>query len=301
MQTEQQLVMEREHSNPSADAAHTSTLRSILVHVQDDGTLDQRLEAALSLARPASAHLSCIHVTPIQAYVTFDSFGGMFVMKGVMEAIDEQAAKLRTRLEAKLTIEDVSWDYEEITGDVHSQIISRAALADLVVTGREPHRQDFVGPTIQLLGDLLYRCRSPLFIPGDNPAAVDPTGTAVIAWDGSYEAANAVRSSIGLLKLATKAIVVRVPEEKDERFPGTRMLEYLSRHGIRAELVVQEPPGGYSDQQAVAATLVSYAQGAGAAYMVIGGYSHRRISEFVFGGVTRSLLGECPIPLVMAH
>ena len=271
------------------------------MHVQDDGTLDQRLEAALSLARPASAHLSCIHVTSIQAFVAFDSFGGIFVMKGVMEAIDEQAAKLRTRLEAKLTIEDVSWDYEEITGDVPSQIISRAALADLVVTGREPHRQDFVGPTIQPLGDLLYRCRSPLFIPGDDPAAVDPTGTAVIAWDGSYEAANAVRSSIGLLKLATKAIVVRVPEEKDERFPGTRMLEYLSRHGIRAELVVQEPPGGYSDQQAVAATLVSYARGAGAAYMVIGGYSHRRISEFVFGGVTRSLLGECPIPLVMAH
>lgn len=301
MKTEQQLTMERPQSQPTDDRARSSTLKSILLHVQDNASLERTLESALSLARASSAHLSCIHITPIQAYVAFDSFGGVFVMKDVLKAIDEQAAKLRARLEAKLSTEDVSWDYEEITGDVPSQIISKAALGDIVVTGREPHRQDFVGSTTGLLGDLLSRCRSPLFIPGDDRADVDPPGTAVIAWDGSYEAANATRSSMGLLKLATRVCVIQVAEEKAQGFPGTKMLEYLSRHDIHAELIVQDPPGGYADQEVVAATLVSHARGLGASYMVMGGYSHSRIGEFVFGGVTRTLLKECPLSLVIAR
>lgn len=301
MKTDQQLTMERPPSQATGDAVRTSTLKSILLHIEDDSSLERSLEAALSLARASSAHLSCIHVTPIQAYVAFDGFGGVFMMKDVMKAIDEQAAKLRARLEAKLSAEDVSWDYEEITGDVPSQIISRAALADLVVSGREPRRQDLAGTAIGLLGDLLYRCRSPLFIPGDDRADVDPSGTAMMAWDGSYEAANTARSTLGLLKLAARVCVIQVAEEKAQVFPGTKLLEYLSRHDIHAELVVEDPPGGYDDQEVIAASLVSHARGVGAAYMVMGGYSHSRIGEFLFGGVTRTLLKECPVSLAIAH
>lgn len=296
-----QMTMERPAAVAVTDSAHSSILKSILVQIQDDATLEQRLEAALSLARPTSAHVSCIHVTPVNAYVAFDTFGGIFVMDRVMEAVDEQAASLKARIEGKLNGEDVSWDYEEVTADAPSAVVSRAAFADLVVTGREPRRQGLAGSSIGVLGDVLTRCRSPLFIPGDGAPAVDPTGVAVIAWDGSYEAANAVRASIGLLKLASSVVVLQVAEKKDERFPGTRMLEYLSRHGIEAELVVQDPPGGYSDNEAIAAMLVSYAKQAKASYLVLGGYSHSRAGEFVFGGVTRTLLKECPVALVIAH
>ena len=296
-----QMTMERPAAIAVTDPAHSSILKSILVQIQDDATLEQRLEAALSLARPTSAHVSCIHVTPVNAYVAFDTFGGIFVMDRVMEAVDEEAASLKARVEAKLGVEDVSWDYEEVTADVPSAVVSRAAFADLVVTGREPSRQGFAGSPIGVLGDVLTRCRSPLFIPGDDASAVDPTGVAVIAWDGSYEAANAVRASIGLLKLASSVVVLQVAEKKDERFPGTRMLEYLSRHGIEAELVVQDPPGGYADNKVIAATMVSWAKRAKASYLLLGGYSHSRAGEFVFGGVTRTLLTECPIALVIAH
>lgn len=287
-------------STAADNATHQSTLKSILVHIQDDASLEQRLEAALSLARPTSAHLSCIHATPIQSYVAFDTFGGMFVMKDVMEAIDKQAGELRQRVEAKLRAEDVTWDYEEITGHVPTAIISRAALSDLMVAGREPHRQDFVGPATQLLGDLLYRCRVPLFLPGSAAEPPDPMGTAVIAWDGSYEAANAVRASIGLLKLAGAVAVLQVEEKKDERFPGTKLLEYLSRHGISAELKMQRAAAGSAGSE-IAAALIASALGLGASYLVAGGYSHSRVGEYIFGGVTRQLLRECPVGLVIAH
>ena len=293
--------MEAAGSSAAVDAVHGSTFKSILVHVQDDGSLDRQLEAALSLARPSSAHLSLIHVTPMEAYVASDRLGGVFVMESVMEAVDKQASDLRARLERKLGSEDVTWDYDEITGDVSSAIIGRAALADLVVTARRSRREDFAGATSQFLGYLLRHCRSPLFLPGDDVSDIDLTGAAAIAWDGSYEAANAVRSAIGMLKLAGKVTVIQVAEEKGERLPRTKMLEYLSRHGIHAELNVESRPGDYADAQAVADALVRSARNANAGYLVMGGYSHSRIGEYLFGGVTRLVLKGCPIALVIAH
>ena len=120
---------------------------------------------------------------------------------------------------------------------------------------------------------------------------------ALIAWNGSFEAANAVRSSIGLLKVASDVRVLQVEEEKDEAFPGTRLLEYLSRHGIHAELT----RATQKDDQPIAGSLMAYANAVNAAYMVMGGYSHSRIGEYVFGGVTRTLLSGSTVPLLIAH
>jgi nucleotide-binding universal stress UspA family protein len=293
----EQATIER----PQAGSSKQSMLKSILLHVQDDATLDSRLGVALSLARSAGAHLSCLHVTPIQAYVAFDSFGGVFVMKDVIDKLEEKEAELRARVEERLRSEDVSWDYEQTTGDVVSQITSRAALVDLVVFGRQPHRHDFAGPALGLMGELLHRARTPLFIPGDEDRPIDVTGSALIAWDGSYEAANAVRASLGLLMLASNVEVVQVTEGKEQEFPGTKLLEYLSRHNVHAELSLQNPPGSAGESDVVAATLIAYARGLANAYIVMGGYSHKRVREIIFGGVTRSLLKECPLPLLIAH
>lgn len=128
----------------------------------------------------------------------------------------------------------------------------------------------------------------------------------MIAWDGSIEAANAVRASLGLLRLASEVRVVTVPEERAsedgrKEFPPTRVLEYLSRQQIHAELTVEAAPGGSSDHERVSGMIVASARAAGAAYLVMGGYSHTRVGEYFFGGVTRTLLKECPLPLVIAR
>ncbi len=301
MSTDPELVVDR----PQGDGAKTraasqSTVKTILLHVQNDEALDRRLQNALSLARAASAHLSCLHVTPIEAYVAFDSFGGVFVMNDVIKALDEEEARLHSKMEDKLRGEDVSWDYTQVTGNVAGQIISHAALADLVVVGREPHKSDSGASSISLFGDLLQRSRTPLCIAAEDGAPIDPTGVALIAWDGSYEAANAVRSSVGLLKLASEVRVVNIEERKSETFPGTRLLEYLSRQGIHAELVVEPARAGLTDQQAISAALMAHARAVGA-YLLMGSYSHNRISEFVFGGVTRTMLSSSTVPLVVAR
>lgn len=300
MAGQDQLELERASTVAKDSQALDASPKTILVHIHDDETLESRLESALSLARSFSAHVECMHVTPGQAYVAYDSFGGIFVMPDVIKAIEEGEAALRSKIENKLGHEDVSWDYVQVTGDVASQLISRAALADLVVAGREPRRIDFAGSAIGLLGDLICRSRTPVLVPCEVGRPVDPTRPALIAWDGSYEAANAVRSSIGMLKRASSVHLLQIVEEKPEIFPSTRLLEYLSRHGIHAELTIENVDEvQYADF--IPEILVTRAIAIDAGYLLMGGYNHSRLGEYVFGGVTRTMLSAAPVPILIAR
>lgn len=302
MGNDQQLVMDRQDSQAAAKDYSGIGIKTILFHVIDDEFHSHRLDTALSLARGCSAHLSCLHVTPVEAYIAFDGFGGVFVMNDIIRKLDERDIGLQSKVEERLAKEDVSWDYEQVTGDVAAKVVSRAALADLLITARNPITQDFVGPTIGFLGDVLHSSRTPMFIPASD-RAFDPAGKALIAWNGSFEAANAVRASLGLLKLSNEVRVLHVTERKpdENEFPGTKLLEYLSRQGVHAEFVAEPSPTKDLDADVVAAMIVAEARGAGASYIVMGGYSHTRIRQYLFGGVTRTLLKECPFPIVIAH
>ena len=140
MRTEQQLLMERQDERTEVIQPRAPGIHTILLHILDDEFHDQRIDNGLALARACSAHLSCLHVTPFQAYVAFDTFGGIFVMNDIMQALDQRDYELRQKVEQRLAKEDVSWDYEQVSGDVASTMIGRAALADLLVTARlTPH------------------------------------------------------------------------------------------------------------------------------------------------------------------
>jgi nucleotide-binding universal stress UspA family protein len=51
----------------------------------------------------------------------------------------------------------------------------------------------------------------------------------------------------------------------------------------------------------VACTLLSYAADAGADFIVMGGYGHSRLREFVLGGATRGILAAMTVPVLMSH
>jgi nucleotide-binding universal stress UspA family protein len=272
-----------------------SGIKTILFHVHDDDGLVERVQLALSITRAFGAHLHLLHVTPIEAYTVTDAFA-TYVNTELVEALVDEGAKLRQRLERQLAKEDVSWNYEEVTGALMPRLVQSAALADLVLTGRQPFQREFGGPAITLIGDMLHSIRTPVFVVGDRAEAFDPFGAATVGWNGSYEAANALRSAVPLLKLASQVRLVSVHEPRHEQFPSTDALEYLSRHGIKAELVERAQIIDTVDQ-----ALLDEAEVENASYMVMGGYSHSRAGEFLFGGVTRSLLKKCPISLVLAH
>lgn len=292
---ESQLVMERPVRFSVKQSVAGAGIKTILFHVHDDDSIIDRLQLVLTLARACGAHVHCLHVTPIQLFAVVDSFGATYINQEIVDAFQEQAAKLRRRIEKRLESEDVAWDYEETTDAVVPKLVQRAALADLIITGREPKQRDFGGPAVTLIGDLLAQIRTPLLVTGSRLDEWETYGPAVIAWDGSYEAANAVRGAIPLLKMAGETRIVEFVEKKEQQFPSTALLEYLSRHGIRAEHETRQAGVSIGD------ALVSFAQEIDAGLLVMGAYGHSRAGEFLFGGVTRALLKACPIALVMSH
>lgn len=277
-------------------------MKTILLHVQNDAGVVQRLETALSLARACGAHLDCLQVTQMEAYVAVaptDNFGGVLSESDAIKASTNEEVQLRLRVEEKLRSEDATWDYSQVTGDPSMHLIRHAALTDLTVIGREPQGDDFTKPTLGLLGDLLHQSSTPLFIPAMTSPLTDPTGSAAIAWDASREAANAVKAAVGLLRFASDVRVIQVREqEKDEELPAIRLLEYLSRYGIKADVHV-EPFSG--SREAIADVVVAFAKNMAADYIVMGGHRRGVIRRYLFGGVTQTLLTDCPLPLFIAN
>jgi nucleotide-binding universal stress UspA family protein len=55
------------------------------------------------------------------------------------------------------------------------------------------------------------------------------------------------------------------------------------------------------DDRTPAAVLLDAAAKANCGLLVMGGYGHTRLREAVFGGFTRAVLAEAPLPVLMAH
>ncbi len=49
-------------------------IKSVLLHANDDDAMDARFQVALDVCRALGAHLTCLSVTPYNAYIAFDPF-----------------------------------------------------------------------------------------------------------------------------------------------------------------------------------------------------------------------------------
>src|SRR5271155_3381 len=121
---------------------------------------------------------------------------------------------------------------------------------------------------------------------------------AMVCWDGSRPAARAISDAMPLLGKAGRVEIVIVTNErgKEHEIEGADMGQHLARHGLTVE--VHSIPGGNID---IADALLSHAADSGADFMVMGGYGHSRLREFVLGGVTHSILRSMTVPVLMSH
>jgi len=120
----------------------------------------------------------------------------------------------------------------------------------------------------------------------------------MVCWDGSRAAARAIADAMPLLERAGSVQVVIVTSErgKYDQIEGADMGLHLARHGVKVE--VTRIARGKID---VADALLSHAADCSADFMVMGGYGHSRLREFVLGGVTRSMLHSMVVPTLMSH
>jgi nucleotide-binding universal stress UspA family protein len=121
-------------------------------------------------------------------------------------------------------------------------------------------------------------------------------GPALIAWNGSVESARAVAASLPLLKLATSVVVLTQAEGGPASADAPAMADYLAWHGIKATAVTCE-----ARQTGVGAQLLGEVEQRKASLLVMGAYTHSRVRQMVFGGVTKHVLANARVPTLMAH
>jgi nucleotide-binding universal stress UspA family protein len=100
-----------------------------------------------------------------------------------------------------------------------------------------------------------------------------------------------------LLRRARAVEVVTIESrERRNALAGAKIAEHLARHGLKVEL---KPIAGADSD--VAATILSHAADSAADFIVMGGYGHSRLREFILGGATHGMLRSMTVPVLMAH
>jgi len=120
----------------------------------------------------------------------------------------------------------------------------------------------------------------------------------MVCWDGSRAAARAIADAMPFLERAGRVEIVIVANErgKEDEIEGADIGQHLARHALKVE--VKRTIMGDIE---VADVLLSHAADAGTDFIVMGGYGHSRLREFVLGGATRSILRSMTAPVLMSH
>jgi len=164
-----------------------------------------------------------------------------------------------------------------------------------VVKQQEPDRPN--GDDLMVEAGLFQSGRPVIVVPyiQNTPLKLD---RVLVSWDCSHGAARAIGDAMPFLRRAKAIDIVMVAtgRTKKNEVPGVEIGQHLARHGLKVDVrqIVAEDVD-------VANTILSYAADNAVDFIVMGGYGHSRLREFVLGGTTRGILHTMTVPALMAH
>ncbi|WP_324261554.1 universal stress protein [Altererythrobacter sp. H2] len=266
-------------------------MKVILVHADHGPGAEGRLAAARGLARRCGGHVTVLVNSPFQRFVAMDPFGGTYLAAEAFAEAKTRDAALAARLAENMAASDVPWDLVTVQNEAAGALADAAALADVVLVGLPG--KGGVMPDAMLAGDVALAARVPVLALPEDGGELDLSGPVLVAWNGSDEAAAALRSATPLLA-GRQVMVLRVGPDEG-RLPDDAALDYLARHGITARLETVD------SRESAAVIIAREAERMQAAMVVMGAYGRSRLRETVFGGATHDLLNTASIPLLLAH
>jgi nucleotide-binding universal stress UspA family protein len=247
-------------------------ISDILVYADPTATSAERLDIAFRLAHRFEAY--------------------------VIGVVPEDAAAVGERFEKMLLNESLLGEWHMAIGLTEPFVTRWAHCADLVILGQRipDHDTGLYRPE-----DVTLSCgRSVLVVPyaGRRPDRIGEN--VLIAWNGSREASRAVQDALPFMS-ESSAVTVLVVDPDDELADdelAQDLVAHLGRHGLNARAQVIRHDLATI---AVSDTILTQVAELDADLLVMGAYSHSRFREIILGGVTRNVLRDMNVPVLMAH
>jgi nucleotide-binding universal stress UspA family protein len=274
-------------------------LKDVVVNLSGRAPQDFAADYATSLAATFGAHAVGIALL-YEPVIPDGTLGGVPIdlielqreenSKAADDAVSRFAAGAKKAgVSAQTRILDATF------GGAATQFAQIARRFDLAVVG-QAQREHGASEELMIEGALFESGRPVIVVPYIQKAGL--TLERVLAcWDGGRTAARAIGDAMPLLERAKAVDLVIVAEErKNDEISGAAMSEHLARRGVAVD--VKRMSAG---DIAIEDVILSYAADSGADFMVMGGYGHSRLREFVLGGVTRGILASMTVPVLMSH
>lgn len=208
--------------------------------------------------------------------------------KSLLKAFESDASRVGVRAKSRL---------RKVAPQMVVPVLAECArFSDLTLIPVKSHDSR----TEAIVEALLFESGRPLLLcPEDRAGELRPTfGDVMIAWDSSARAARAVGDALPILQEANSVRLVTVTDEKSDAImqSGTQVLDHLREHGVFAEFETVPIDGS-----SIGKVLANWAHLNGIDTIVMGAYRHSRLNENIWGGVTKTLLGEPPCWVMMSH
>ena len=275
--------------------------KDLLVQVDDTRGCAKRIELAVALAVGHEAHLTAVYIISEPSPASFVGIPAE-LLTDLQQKARERADLALARFAEVAQRNQIAFETRVdrvLYTEVAETLATNARYADLVILGQHDPDDLAAGPRYLPEEVILASGRPALLVPYIGPAA--SFGERVtVAWDASREAARAVNDALPLLERG-KAVGVVTVNPGDKPFghgeePGADIGLHLARHGIKVE--VQRVEARELD---TANAILSHLANEGADLLVMGAYGHSRLREVVLGGVTRTILADMTVPVLMSH
>lgn len=245
-----------------------------------------RMTAALVNWMPAVVPVEGFVVSPLYAELVQDA----------CKSLDSEREKLAASLKMFMPEAALETYLLEI-GAAGATLSPRAGHADVSIVAR-PSKTDVTSAHAILEAAMFDSGRPVIVVPPTwKPATVGKN--VLVAWKPTREATRAVADADAFLMDAQSVSVVTVDAKPSQGYseqPGADIAAHLAFRGAKTQLFNLDS-AGHSE----ARTILVQARDLGADLIVMGGYGHSRLSEMIFGGVTREMLKSADVPVFLSH
>lgn len=276
--------------------------KNLLVHLDHSSGCRNRLETAFELARRYDAGITGLFVVP--NYVVPSYVEAQISVDLITDVTEKAMARAKQTLADYQKLADdanVNMDAHVLEGQIIPILREHSKYADLLLLGQD-QPDDPDNSSYGLADALLFEGACACMVIPHSGKVQAPGKRVLVTWNASRESARALREAMPLLCGAESVVVLSTePDGFDTEIArghphAQELARFLESHGIASV------SSGISDtDMSPSEAITGQAADMNADLIVMGAYGHARLREIILGGVTRDLLKQAPVTLLLAH